>query len=470
MSNPAWASIGYVLAWIAFALWPVWLPPLARPSARRRRVWREAARRVGLTRVEESRDGVVGWAGPVHVGISYDPTGQNRKTEITVGGPAIPAGLTVRSEGSVDPRARAAIREVEVGDAPFDAVAWVEGPPALAHAVLDRSARRALQAMCEGRLEGPGRSPVRAMGRLENGILEIEVSRGVTAPRLAEVLERAIAVGRLLSSSADVPRRVADNLKHERLARVRLASLAALVREYPDDPATREAVLAAREDPEPDVRLRAGIALGPEGRDVLRSIARSSGIEDDTASKAVAALEADLTVDEAVGLLRNALGARRAATATACMVAIGRRGGAAAIEVLAEVLAVETGELGAAAARALAATGDPAAEGPLLRALAEGSPGVRLAAVNVLGHVGTAASVGPLREAEVADAGLRRGARQAIAEIQARLTGAEPGQLSLAGSEAGALSMAVGEAGSLSLADEEAGRASSRVRSAERAE
>jgi HEAT repeat protein len=381
----------------------------------------------------------------------------------------------------VDPRAREAVREVEVGDFEFDDAAWVEGTPALAHAVLDRSARRALQALCQGRLDLPGHSPMAAKGRLENGILRIELSRGARGDRLTGVVERAVALGRLLVSNADVPRRVADNLKHERIARVRLASLAALVREYPDDPATREAVLAAREDPEPEVRLRAGIALGPEGRDVLRAIAGSKGIDDDTTSKAVAALEADLTVEEATGLLGDALDARHPATAKACMVALGRRGGTGAVGVLARVLAAGTGELGAAAARALAATRDPAAEGPLLRALAEGSHDVRLAAAEALGDVGAAASVGPLREAEASDAGLRRAARQAIAQIQARLTGAEPGQLSLAGSEAGALSLADGEAGSLSLADEEqapagllpapgrtARLAPSRTRSAER--
>jgi HEAT repeat protein len=484
MSSPPWAAVRYALAWIAFSLWPVWLAllarALARPSARRRRVWREAAKRVGLTRVEASRDGVVGWAGPVHVGISLRSEGSFYATGVTVGGAGLPAGLSVRSEESVDPRVRGALREVEVGDLEFDGVAWVEGSPAVAHAVLDRSTRRALQALCEGRLEVPGHSPVRARGRLENGILEIEVRRGAGVDRLAEVLEHAIALGRLLASPAEVPRRVADNLKHERLARVRLASLAALVREYPDDPATREALLEAREDPDPEVRLRAGVALGPQGRDVLRAIAGSRGIEDDTASRAVAALEADLAVDEAAGLLRAALGARRPATARACMAALGRRGGADAIEVLAEVLATETGPLGAAAAAALAMTGGAAAEGPLLRALAEGSRDVRLAAAKALGGVGTAAAVAPLREAEEGDAGMRRAARQAVAEIQARLTGAEPGQLSLAGGEAGALSLAGSEAGSLSLVDEEAaparsvsgpaaGLASSGARSAERA-
>ena len=53
------------------------------------------------------------------------------------------------------------------------------------------------------------------------------------------------------------------------------------------------------------------------------------------------------------------------------------------------------------------------------------------------------------------DASLRRPARQAIAEIQARLGGAAPGQLSLAGAEAGQLAMVEDdEAGRLSLSDD----------------
>ncbi len=67
-------------------------------------------------------------------------------------------------------------------------------------------------------------------------------------------------------------------------------------------------------------------------------------------------------------------------------------------------------------------------------------------------------AVAPLREAAERSGDLRRAARQAIAEIQARLAGAEPGQLSLAGGEAGALSLADGEPGRLTLADGEPGQ------------
>jgi hypothetical protein len=88
----------------------------------------------------------------------------------------------------------------------------------------------------------------------------------------------------------------------------------------------------------------------------------------------------------------------------------------------------------------------------MLEALRSEDPPVSVAAAQALGRVGTVAAVVPLREAAEQGGDLRRAARQAIAEIQARLAGAEPGQLSLAGGEAGALSLADGEPGRLTLA------------------
>jgi HEAT repeat protein len=117
------------------------------------------------------------------------------------------------------------------------------------------------------------------------------------------------------------------------------------------------------------------------------------------------------------------------------------------------VLAVEKGATAWAAARALAMTRDPSAEVPLLRALRDGPRDLRLAAAVALGAAGTAAAVAPLREAESGDAEMRRAARQAVAEIQARAVGAAPGQLSLTGGEAGQLSLASDEEGRLSLAE-----------------
>ena len=97
----------------------------------------------------------------------------------------------------------------------------------------------------------------------------------------------------------------------------------------------------------------------------------------------------------------------------------------------------------------------PEDEGLLVEALASEDAQVAVAAAVAVGRAGTVAAVGPLREAAERGGDLRRAARQAVAEIQARLTGAAPGQLTLAGGEAGALSLAEGEPGRLSLAEGE---------------
>ena len=97
----------------------------------------------------------------------------------------------------------------------------------------------------------------------------------------------------------------------------------------------------------------------------------------------------------------------------------------------------------------------------MIEALRSEDPQVQVAAARALGRAGTVAAVAALREAMPPHGDLLRSVgRQAIAEIQARLAGAEPGQLSLAGGEAGALSLADGEPGRLSLADDGSRRVS----------
>jgi HEAT repeat protein len=85
-----------------------------------------------------------------------------------------------------------------------------------------------------------------------------------------------------------------------------------------------------------------------------------------------------------------------------------------------------------------------------------------VAAAEALGRSGTVAAVLPLKRAAELSKGieLRRAARQAVAEIQSRLPGASPGQLSLSSSEAGRLSLAQAEAGQLSFPTGEQGQLS----------
>jgi HEAT repeat protein len=452
----------------------------------RERLWREAARATGLSDVEESRTTFAGRAGPLRVQLSRYGSGEEYGTRITVSGPALPADLTVRPEGAATAlQSLRGAREIEIGHDAFDSAAWVQGSPAVARAVLDGANRRALRALFEGRLERPRLSPFWATGRLDEGVLRVDVPEVVPPTRregsdsraqgaipavgrdyvggldrLPEVLEAVLALARRLETPEDLPRRLADNLKSEAVAGVRAMCLTTLAREFPHHAATREALLAARVDPDAEVRLRSAIVLGAEGHDVLLAVASGEGAEDATTERAVVALGPHLTTAEARGILKDALRTRREATARACLLALGHRREPEAVSMLAKVLAVETPELAAAAADALGATGDPSAEPALLAALGRPHPPVRAAAARALGRVGTTAAVLALKEAEAGNGAVRAAARQAIAEIQSRAKGAAPGQLSLAGGESGRLSLAGGEPGRLSLASGEEGQLS----------
>jgi hypothetical protein len=137
-------------------------------------------------------------------------------------------------------------------------------------------------------------------------------------------------------------------------------------------------------------------------------------------------------------------------------------GATTAVDALAKLMK-QNGELAIAAAQALGETGSPAAEPPLLLALQGEPEDLRMAAVKALGRVGTASAVLPLQEASrrsLFDFDFRRAAREAVAEIQARLKEAAAGQLSLAEAEAGQLSLSQAEAGQLSIAIDQAGQLS----------
>jgi HEAT repeat protein len=102
------------------------------------------------------------------------------------------------------------------------------------------------------------------------------------------------------------------------------------------------------------------------------------------------------------------------------------------------------------AARALGKIGGGDAEAALIGALEGDVFESRLAAAEVLAEVGSIAAVPALREAERQGLQIRRLARQAIADIQARATGT-PGAVSLAGAEAGQVSIAEDFSGRVAL-------------------
>ncbi len=460
-----------VLLWIfLFSGREYWDPLLAGLRRWRQRprfsLWRAAAGRAGLENVRVDKGGhvVLGWSGELHVRLELPPS--SASTHVVVARSRHgELALSVRPEGLSTALGKrvAGEREIQIGSPSFDAELFIQGETALVLALLDAETRAALARLVGGRVETTVGSTIAVRASLSEGTLDVGVedARLWGSEQLAsEVITAAVGVARRLAVPRDLAARIAENLRSEPEPGVRLECLATLARDFRDHPATREALLAARGDADLEVRLRAGIALGPSGRDVLLAIAGDDAAPDETAARAVAALAPELAADQAAAMLGDALRKRRPASARECMRALARGGGPQVVPTLARVLAVERGELAVAAASALGSTGSVEAESCLVSALDNPAAEVRAAAVQALGRVGTTAAVAPLKDVEERDRSCRVVARQAIAEIQSRLAGAGPGQLSLAAGESGELSLAGGEAGQLSIAGAEAGQLS----------
>ncbi len=399
------------------------------------KLWREAAKANGLTRIEE----LDRWPGTylearaeggLHVRISrYGLARGQSETCISVRGLEREGKVvSLRLEGLGTAFAERFIgeREVELGSPAFDQEVFIQGPAPLAFALLDSHLRPLVGDLLHGGLNVDGRlTPVQAS--LVGGELGVVLrgpeseSSGEAFPR---VLAAVLAIARRLVPPPDVPHRIAENLAQEPERGVRLRALGLLTREFPDDPATRTALLAALHDASDEVRLRAATALGYDGRETLLELVLRDGTKDPLVAEAVLALGDGLPSAPLDETLRRALAAGRTTVACACLEEIGRRGHTDAEALILEAVKAEDRELAVGAVRAL-------------------------------GEAGTAAAVPPLREASESRAELRGVARQAIAEIQSRIPGAGPGHLSLAAAEAGALSLAAGEAGQLSLSSDE---------------
>jgi hypothetical protein len=403
-------------------------------SRRRARVewWREAARRAGLSEVVEepgsrlAGGSLAGRSGGLAVRFEHDWRGRSeRGTRILIEGLGHGAeGLSLRRGGLPS---HLFGDEIEIGDRAFDRAVHVQGPAPLALALLDPPTRKQLPELLRGKVAQLHGSWIPLTLELDRGVLVVRLEDcGIeTAERLALALQGALAAAPLLAAPEDLPTRLADNYRNEAEAGVRLKIVTVLARELPDHPATRRTLLAACRDASTEISLRAATALGADGSDAYLALVDDPATEDSLAAEAVAALGDRLSLHQLKTTLARAVRIDRWETAQACLESLARRGHAPA-------------------------------EGQLLELLAQADPAAALAAARALGRVGTVAAVAPLREhaAAALPSALRGAARQAIVDIQTRLTGAAPGQLTLAEDAAGALSLASGTEGGLSLAGE----------------
>ncbi|HKV08719.1 MAG TPA: HEAT repeat domain-containing protein [Thermoanaerobaculia bacterium] len=411
---------------------------------RRRRAWEKAMESCGLQIRQSSRgEPLTAQAGPVTVRIQPDGTNaRNTWITVSVSGPPELQQVRFRPE---TPSVKG--REIEIGDASFDSSFFIQGTTPWVLAVFDAETRRLLL-------------PLSHVGRVE--MFSGHLQANLPNRQLPELLPLLVDASRLLARPLDVRRRLAENARGDPMAGVRLQNLLSLAREFPGNPETVERLRAACSDPSPEIRLRAAEHLGAEGRGVLHELAESLA-NDSVSARALSILGQDLPFERVKVLLDKALAQHRLLVARACLESLGKSRDDAAVLWLAKVLKQGPGELAPAAAEALGKTGNPAAEPPLIRALERADDDLRAAAANALGRVGSATAVLPLQEAAERSrrsSKLRRAARQAIAEIQSRLPGASPGQLSLAGAEVGQLSFAEAEAGQLSLTSDPAGQVS----------
>jgi HEAT repeat protein len=356
-------------------------------------------------------------------------------------------GLRPESKDTLQAKQRGA-REIDTGDDEFDAAFYVTGPTTVVRAVLDDETRQLLL-----RLRTEADLSVLS-GEIRAAVRHSSLSRELRGTAVSHTLRRLLESLERLRRPTDVVARLAHNATMDGSPGVRRENLLTLVREYPDLPETAVTLRAACEDGSDQVRVRAAIARGREGLPALRAVAWSEEGDDVARARAVNALADGLSPEEVRAILGQALRSRAIETARECVTWLGRQGDAGAtVALLAKILAVERGPIGAAAARALGQTGAAAAEPPLIDALARDDDDARVAAAVALGHVGSARAVLPLQDVERLrkDDATRRAARESVAAIQSRLHGASHGQLSLAASEAGSLALADDESGRLSL-------------------
>lgn len=406
-----------------------------------KRVWLRAAKRLMLTSIETSGTAatppwLTGRSGQLNIRVEEILMENEVGTRIEVRGLGHgPEGLKVdRQRLDTSTSEPVHMHEIEEQAPDFYREFQVEGRELLAAAVLDRETRWKLADLLRGFVYVEGQRPIEVSASLAADVLAVHVGGRFQAKeyehfeRILPVFQAVLQLAHRLTPPGDLAGRVAGNLREEPEAAARLRGLRLLSSSFPQYPATRNALLTAREDPSVEVRIEAGKALGDEGRDTLLALIADPATAEDFAVAALLELAEAVPFARAESAFRTALDGKRSELAEACREALGHHG---KVEV----------------------------EGLLVDALRHHETRVILAAIKALGRGGSVAAVPELLAAAARWPGrLPRAAHQAITEIHARLQGAEVGQLSLAGGESGALSLVEEkEPGRLSLAEEAGG-------------
>jgi hypothetical protein len=426
-------------------------------AGRRRDVRYRVAQACGLTRIEHlhGRE-ITGLHGALRVRIGTVRDEGQGTTRVTIDGIVRNVQIVPAGRGSTADLVFGD-RDVQVGDPFLDAALLMQGPPASVRGLFGAYARERARAVFA----------MDAKVRIGGGALSAEFEERAGQPAPAEwQLQELLGLAHSLEPGATDAARLAEIALRDPQPSVRAMALDTLTKEAPTLPRTREVLREATRDASAAIRLQAAQALGDEGRPTLHALAADPAVDDAVSGAAVVALGGYMTFARAAPLLERALSDVRARTACALLKVMGR-GSAAEAQVIASVLARLDGPDAAASSRAeivraaleaLLDTRVPTAEGPFVAALASARPQVVLVAARGLERFGTARAVPGLRALEGRGGEERRAARTAIAAIQARLTGASPGQVSLAGGDAGQVSVADSTDGRVTIDTDEPAR------------
>ena len=422
---------------------------LAGRSGKRRRIaaLRDVASACGLTEVAvDGRGTLTGRKGQLDVTLRGDLEEGASGPRVVIGGLFPDLWLARPGLGQRVFRVLGA-PDLEIGDPAFDSAALLQGPPLEVRALFDvttrTAARTALARIASLKVEG---------GRMT---ADCTVPPPGSEPRpVPSDLQILLDLARRLRPPETPRSRLAQIAHADPLETVRAVALRTLTEIEPRHPETRIALRAALNDARPALRLQAARALGDDGVATLLALADDLAAGDALSAEALAVLGDRCTVEQARPILQRAVVTSRTACARAALASVAR-GGAAEVTTLADVLARASEPIAEEAAATLGTVASPSAIAPLRSALRAPSLAVAAAAARALGSFAAAAEVAPLREAEARGGELSRAAREAIAAIQSRLTGATPGQVSLAGGEAGQVSVVESAEGRVSLETDE---------------
>jgi HEAT repeat protein len=340
--------------------------------------------------------------------------------------------------------------DIPVGDATFDSAVIVQGSEAAVLGALHAAARGVALRLIGRKVQ------VLIAGRR----LSVICSKSTPTSAIPDLVRGMVALAKALPANESVPECLAHNALTDPVAGVRLRNLETLVSDFGESTVARECCRAALKDRNPWVRLQAARGLGVDGLDALAELAKRSTLNEAVASEALLDFVTHAPTDAAGQVCLAVLASGRGDTRRRAIEAVGRLRYAPAQDALIRVLEGSEATSSEAAAMALAGLEGEAVESALLTALRHPQPATRVASARALAEGGKVRAVAPLRavvEARDSSGGLRRAAREAIARIQARLVGAEAGQVALAevDPQRGSVSLVSGEAeeGRVSLVD-----------------